>query len=82
MERVSNDLEDLFQDRIHCVMYAKGNVEEVLDLVNYYHDHEEERAANAESWHSEVLQAHLGIHRARTILQTVRFSPVQEMVSR
>ena len=82
MERVSNGLQDLFQDRTHCVMYEKGNVEEILDLVNYYEAHEDEREAIAHSGRSEVLRAHRGIHRARTILQTVRSGPVQEMVSR
>jgi len=70
-ERVSNGLEDLFQDRTHCVLYEKGNVEEILNLVNYYETHGDERKAIAQAGRSEILRAHMGIHRARTILQTV-----------
>ncbi len=81
-ERITNGLEDLFQDRSHCVMYEKDNVEEILNLVDYYDAHEDEREAIAESGRSEILRAHMGIHRARTILQTVRSGPTQEMILR
>ena len=81
-ERVSNGLEDLFQDRSHCVMYEKGNVEEIINLVDYYEAHEEEREAIAHAGRSEILRAHLGRHRVRSILETVRSGSAQDMVVR
>lgn len=82
MERVSNGLEELFQDRTHCVLYEKGNVDQLIDLVNYYEAHEIERESIASAGRAEILKAHMGIHRARAILQTFRSVDVQEMVIR
>ncbi len=79
-ERVSNGLEDLFQNRIHCVMYETDNVEEILSLVDYYEAHEDERETIAQAGHREIVRAHMGIHRAQTILQEVRSGPTSEMV--
>ncbi len=72
MERVGNGLEDLFQDKTHCVMYAKGNIEEVLHIAQYYDAHHEEREEIASRGRLEVEKKHTGVHRAQSILDTLK----------
>lgn len=71
MERVGNGLEDLFTDKIHCVLYEKGNIEQIIQIAEYYTSHEEDREAIAFEGRSEVLTKHTGVHRAQTILDTL-----------
>ena len=68
MERVGNGLEELFQDGTHCVFYEKGNIDQIIQIANYYDSHEEERVAIADLGCSEVQAKHTGVHRAQTIL--------------
>ncbi|WP_447968269.1 glycosyltransferase family protein [Nitrospira sp. M1] len=68
MERVGNGLKDLFQDRVHCVLYEKGNIEQIIEIAEYYMLHEDERIKIAALGRSEVLSKHTGVHRAQTIL--------------
>ncbi len=71
MEHIGNGLEDLFQDKTHCVFYEKGNIEQIVQIAEYYMSHEEERDGIASCGRSEVLAKHVGVHRAQTILDTL-----------
>ncbi len=71
MEQVGNGLEDLFEDKVHCVLYEKGNVEQILQLVRYYTLHEKERENIASQGCNEVFAHHTAVHRAQTILDTL-----------
>ncbi|MCA9472041.1 MAG: glycosyltransferase [Nitrospirales bacterium] len=70
MERVGNGLEELFQDKTHCAMYEKGNIDEVIQIAEYYASHREEREAIAERGRSEVREKHTAVHRAQSILDS------------
>jgi hypothetical protein len=35
-ERIGNGFNDLFQDRTHCALYDRGNVEQVIEIVAHY----------------------------------------------
>ena len=80
MERVGNGLDRLFQDRTHFVLYERGNVEQIVDLVRYYLDHAREREAIASCGHDEVTGKHSSRHRAETIVGLLRQLDVQGMV--
>jgi hypothetical protein len=82
MERVGNGLEDLFQDRMHLVLYDKGNVEQVVELTRYYAEHEAEREAIAAHGREAVLKAHTSRFRAETLLARLRSLDVTEMIRR
>ena len=71
MEHVGNGLEDLFQDKVHCMFYEKGNIEQIIQIAEYYTSHSEEREGIAARGRSEVLAKHTGVHRAQTILDTL-----------
>ncbi|HNT86349.1 MAG TPA: glycosyltransferase [Candidatus Hydrogenedentes bacterium] len=66
----ADGLEDLFQDRKHLVVYR--NDDELLDLIAYYLEHEDERARIAETGLACVLGEHTYSHRVREILDTTR----------
>ena len=80
MERVGNGLEELFQDGIHCVLYEKNNVEQIIQIVNYYDSHEEECAAIADVGYSEVQAKHTGVHRAQTVLDRLALMDCQSVL--
>ncbi len=80
MERVGNGLEDLFQDRTHCVMYEKGNIEEVVDIAHFYASHVEEREAIAACGREEMLAKHTAVHRAQSILDTLASIDCQAVI--
>jgi hypothetical protein len=82
MERVGNGLEDLFQDRMHLVLYDKGNVEQVVELTRYYAEHEAEREAIAAHGREAVLKAHTSRFRAETLLARLRSLDLSEMIRR
>ncbi|GJL53160.1 MAG: hypothetical protein NPIRA02_02920 [Nitrospirales bacterium] len=82
MERVGNGLEDLFQDRVHCVLYEKGNIEQIIQIAEYYMLHEDERIKIAALGRSEVLAKHTGVHRAQTILNTLAAIDGQTILQR
>ena len=80
MERVGNGLEDLFQDRTHCVMYEKGNIQEVIRIARYYGEHHEEREEIAARGRLEVEEKHTGAHRAQSILDALTTLDVQSVL--
>ncbi|MGB0908836.1 MAG: glycosyltransferase family protein [Nitrospirales bacterium] len=80
MERVGNGLKDLFQDRTHCVMYEKDNIEEIIHHAHYYIAHEKEREEIALRGRADVLQKHTVGHRAQTILETLRSIDCQSVL--
>src|SRR2546426_11834493 len=52
-ERNTEGLEEMFQDRRHCVYY--GSPSELFALVRYYLEHEEERNRIAQAGHQRFL---------------------------
>lgn len=71
-DRVGNGLLDLFQDRVHLVIYDESNLER---LVDYYLRHGAEREAIARRGREEVHAKHTYAHRVRFILETVFGAP-------
>ena len=68
MERVGNGLEELFQDEVHLVLYEKGNVDQVIELADYYATHDHERETITRAGQQEVRDKHTYVHRAQAIL--------------
>lgn len=81
-ERVGNGLDELFQDRTHCAWYEKGNVDHILDIVEYYHAHAAEREAVARHGYETVMAAHTNLHRAQALLDAVGRQPLHEFVTK
>ena len=61
-------LEELFVDRKHLVLYDQANI---LDLIHYYLDHDEEREKIATAGYAEALGKHTYEHRVDKIIQVV-----------
>lgn len=68
-DRIDNGLPELFRDREHLVTY--GSDHELLEAVEHYLNHPEERRRIAEAGRHEVLARHTYAHRMDTILRTV-----------
>ncbi|SPP64215.1 glycosyltransferase [Nitrospira lenta] len=81
-ERVGNGFDDLFQDRTHCVLYEKGNVDRIVELTDYYHAHPAERKAIARQGHDTVMAAHTSLHRAQALLDMIARQPLHEYVAK
>lgn len=81
-ERAGNGLAELFQDRTHCVWYEKGNVDHLLEIVEYYRAHQAEREAIARQGYEAVMSAHTSIHRAQALLDKVATLPLHEFVAK
>ena len=64
-ERNTEGLEEMFQDRRHCVYY--GSPSELFELVAYYLEHEEERNRIAQAGHERCLRDHTYGSRVRAI---------------
>jgi hypothetical protein len=79
-ERIGNGFNELFQDRIHCALYDRGNVEQVIDLVEYYCGHPAERDAVARQGYEAVMACHTSLHRAQAILQVVATAPLSGQI--
>lgn len=81
-ERVGNGFDELFQDRKHCVRYEKGNVDEIVDIVEYYRARPAEREAVARQGYETVMAAHTSLHRAQALLDLVARQPLHEFVAK
>jgi hypothetical protein len=81
-ERVGNGFEELFQDRVHCAVYEKGNVDQIVEIARYYADHPSEREAIATCGQQTVLAHHTSHHRADALLSLIARSDVSAMVSK
>ncbi|MEC4890026.1 MAG: glycosyltransferase [Nitrospira sp.] len=81
-ERVGNGFEELFQDRVHCAVYEKGNVEQIVEIARYYENHPSEREAIAACGRQAVLARHTSHHRAEALLSLIARSDVSAMVSK
>ena len=81
-ERVGNGFDELFQDRRHCVRYEKGNVDEIVAIVEYYRAHPAEREAIARYGHESVIAAHTSLYRAQELLELAARQPLQEYVAK
>jgi hypothetical protein len=62
-------LEDLFKDRQHLVIY--DNETDLLELIRYYLENEDEREAIALSGYREALNKHTYDRRVKEIIRTV-----------
>jgi glycosyltransferase involved in cell wall biosynthesis len=62
-------LDELFEDGRHFVSYR--NCQELLENIDYYLEHEEERSAIAEAGRAEVISRHSYRHRAQELLRVV-----------
>ncbi len=82
MEHVGNGLQELFQDRVHCVLYEKGNVDQVIELANYYASHDQEREAIALAGQKRVLDKHTYVHRAQAILSDLLAGDAHEKIQK
>lgn len=71
-ERSENGLTDLFTDRKHCVLYTKGDTKEAAHLINYYLNNRDECRDIARAGHEEILRAHLPIHRANVVMESLK----------
>ena len=81
-ERVGNGFEDLFQDQTHLVMYERDNIDQIVELAQYYAYHEQERKAIACEGRQLVLSLHTTNHRAQTILDVLQATDVQGLIKR
>lgn len=81
-ERVGNGFSDLFQDRTHCALYEKGNVDQIIEITEYYRTHRAEREAIARQGHETVMTEHTSFHRAQALLETVAKQPLHEFVAK
>ncbi|MEW6387345.1 MAG: glycosyltransferase [Thermodesulfobacteriota bacterium] len=82
MENIGNGLSELFQDKVHLALYAKGNVAQILELTHYYLAHEAEREEIAAQGHAAVMQAHTARHRVAAILDAIQGQDVSDLVKR
>ena len=60
---------ELFRDREHMVIFDEENI---VSLIQYYLENEEERERIANAGYNEVLNKHTYDHRVREILRVVR----------
>ncbi|MBI4680865.1 MAG: glycosyltransferase family 1 protein, partial [Nitrospirae bacterium] len=69
--RLSKDsgLEDLFRDRQHLVIY--DNEKQLLELIHYYLENEDEREKIALAGYKEALNKHTYDNRVEEIIRTV-----------
>lgn len=81
-ERVGNGFSDLFQDRTHCALYEKGNVDQIIEITDYYRAHPAERQAVARQGYETVMAAHTSLHRAQALLDLAARQPLHEFVAR
>lgn len=81
-ERVGNGFDELFQDRTHCAVYEKGNVDQLLAIVEHYRAHSGEREAVAMQGHQAVLAAHTSMHRAQSILDVAATDQLKDRVAK
>lgn len=81
-ERVGNGFSDLFQDQMHCALYEKGNVDQIIEITDYYRAHPAEREGIARQGYETVMAAHTSLHRAQTLLDTIARQPLHECVAK
>jgi len=81
-EHVGNGFSDLFQDGTHCAMYEKGNVDQIVEITDYFRAHPAERKAIARQGYETVMASHTCFHRAQALLDTVARQPLHEFVAK
>ncbi len=79
-EQVENGFNELFENEKHLVTYDKGNLDQVVELIQYYLDHESERERIAFTGREAVLQLHTMTHRAKTIVEHIQIADVQSLI--
>ncbi len=69
-ERVKgNGFSELFKENHHLVCYEKGNVDEIIEKVNYYLKNNDEAEQIAKNGYEYVLKNHTDYKRAEQFLQ-------------
>ncbi len=71
-ERNSEGLEEVFQDRKHCVFYDRPA--QVFEVIRYFLEHEEERRQIADAGHEWCVANHTYVDRIRSIFEVLRES--------
>lgn len=64
----NEEIERVFQDKVHCVMY--DSLDDMVEKAKYYIAHDEEREKIAEAGFNEVRAKHTFLHRAKQVLDT------------
>ena len=81
-ERVGNGFEELFQDRQHLLTYDRDNIDQIVELTQYYISHEREREDIAFEGRQLVLASHTTRNRVQTLIKTVHAADVQRLVEK
>jgi len=68
-DRINNDLEELFTDKEHLVIY--NDYEDLRKKARYYLTHPDESEAIAHKGQEEVWKRHTYLHRARYLVETI-----------
>lgn len=79
-ERVGNGLGDLFQEGRHYLGYDRGQVDQIVERVEYYRSRPAEREAIADAGYRQVLAAHTSRHRAERILESLARCDLSAMI--
>lgn len=79
-ERVGNGFEELFRDREHLVMYDRHDLDQIVELAEFYLAHDEERERIAQAGRALVLERHTALHRALTIDHVVSSTDVESQI--
>ncbi len=70
-EKVGNGQAELFTDRVHLALYESGNIDQLVETVQYYLDHDEERETIAWQGWQEAIGKHTDAHRVQTITDII-----------
>lgn len=79
-DRIGNGQEDLFKPGVHLVEY--GSDEELLEAVDYYLHHDDEREEIARAGRDLVLSEHTYYHRCQQILNTIFTEDTPQLFAR
>lgn len=71
-EEAPNGLSELFQSGIHLETYQKNNVQEAANKIQELLGDDDRRTRIAKAGQAEVMQRHLGVHRAKRIVEILQ----------
>lgn len=68
-DKIANGQSELFKNGIHFVEYA--NDQELIDILDYYLEHADERERIAQAGHDLAISEHTYVNRCQAILETI-----------